>query len=203
MLTGGVLALAGCGGSTHIVTKTVTLTRPATVSTPAPQPASVPSASATAAASAFAQTVIAANAAQAGTPVGDAVFGPALIAAAGTLATAATTTNVGGTAPAAPTSRVVTGNASGEYAVAYTSGTFHNPSQILLTVSASPAQPGTVDWNVVCFEDSGGIGREEGHSTISLPVTKTLALPAPSHSCIGSANVQLSKTGTVTISLTG
>jgi hypothetical protein len=30
-----------------------------------------------------------------------------------------------------------------------------------------------------------------------------LPLPAASHSCIGSANVQLSKTGTVTISLTG
>jgi hypothetical protein len=196
MLTGGALVLAGCGGSTHTVTKTVTSSQPATAPTPAPQPASVPSASARKAAGAFARTAIAANAVQADSPVGDAVFGPALIAAA-------VTTKVGGTTPAAPSTRVVAGHASGEYAVAYTSGTFHDPSQIVLQVSVSPAQPGSVDWNVVCFEKSGGIGRLEGHSTMSLPTTKTLPLPAPSHSCIGSANVQLSKTGTVTISLTG
>ena len=111
--------------------------------------------------------------------------------------------NLSGEMPPPPSTQVVAGHASGEYAVAYTSGTFHHPSQIVLNVSASPAQAGSVDWNVVCFEKSGGVGRQEGHSTLQLPASKTLPLPAPSNSCIASANVQLSKTGTVTISLTG
>jgi len=185
MLTGGLLALAGCGGSAHVVTKIVT--RPATVSTPAPKPAPAPSSGATAAAGTFAATAIAGNAVQAASP----------------MATATTTPGTAGVAPPPPSTQVVAGHASGEYAVAYTSGTFHHPSQIVLNVSASPAQAGSVDWNVVCFEKSGGVGRQEGHSTLQLPASKTLPLPAPSNSCIASANVQLSKTGTVTISLTG
>jgi hypothetical protein len=205
MLTGGLLALAGCGGSSHVVTKVVTETRPGAASTPTPTRTSGPSPTAVAAAGAFASNAIAANSVLAASPVGDAVFGPAVIAAIGTMsaAPAPTSTSVGAPTPAAPRTRVVAGHASGEYAVAYTSGTFHDPPQIVLNVSASPAQAGSVDWNVVCFEDSGGIGREEGHSTMSLPTSKTLTLPAPSHSCIGSANVQLSKSGTVSISLTG
>jgi hypothetical protein len=188
------------------VTKVVTETRPATVSTPSPKPASTaPSAAATAAAGAFASAAIAANANQAALPVGAAVFAPAQIAAAVAAAVAGTTSTPtpAATTPSAPHTRVVAGHATGEYAVAYTNGTFRRPSQIILTVDASPAQPGSVDWNVVCFEDGGGVGREEGHSTIPLPTTKTLSLPAPSNYCIGSANVQLSKSGSVTISLTG
>lgn len=202
MLTGALLVLAGCGGSGKVVTKTVTLTRPATVSTPAPRPkpaASAPSA----AAGTFAAIAIAANADQAALPVGDAVFAPAVIAAAEAMSQAASTTATGTTAPTATHTHAVVGHASGEYAVADISGTFRHPSQIVLAVSASPAQPGTVDWNVVCFENSGGVGREEGHSTTALPTSKNLPLPAPSNYCIGSANVQLSKSGTVTISITG
>jgi len=203
MLTGGLLALTGCGGSSHVVTKTVTSAATASTPTPPPAPAPRPAAAPSAATSAFAATLIAADALQGETPVGDAVFGPAEVAAGVTVVTATGTTSSTVTAPPAPNKRVVAGHASGEYAVAYTNGTFRRPSQITLTVSASPAQSGSVDWNVVCFEDSGGVGREEGHSTMQLPTTKSLPLPAPSVSCIGSADVQLSKTGTVTISLTG
>jgi hypothetical protein len=205
MLTGGLLALAGCGGGTRVITKTVTAGGGTTTPTPAPAPRPAgPSAAAVAANHTFAGTAVAASAEQAALPVGDAVFATAAAAAAGTIASQASPGG-GGSASGASTggSRVVSGQASGEYAVAYTSGTFHNPSHIVLNVAASPAQPGSVDWNIVCFELSGGIGRKEGRATLQLPTTKTLPLPAPSHTCIGSANVQLSKSGTVTISISG
>ncbi|HEY5317910.1 MAG TPA: hypothetical protein VIJ20_08010 [Solirubrobacteraceae bacterium] len=207
MLAVGLLALAGCGGGSHVVTKTVTLTRPATGAKPAtttatPTTPAAPSAAATAAAGRFAATALAANASLAAAPVGAVIFAPAALAATGTLGTQTRSARTPG-APAAPTTRVVAGHASGEYAVAYTNGTFRHPSQIVLNVAASPPQTGSVDWNVVCFETGGGVGREEGHESLQLPTSKSLALPAPSTSCIGSANVQLSKTGTVTISLTG
>ncbi len=210
MLTGGLLALAGCGGGTRVVTKTVVGARPATVSNPTPAPATAtgPSQAALDAAHAADATTIADDAMQAASPVGDAVFMTAMAAAAGTLSTAGTTGAAGSghghtSAPAPAPKRVVSGQGSGQYAVAYTNGTFHHPSQIVLNVAASPPQTGSVDWNVVCFELSGGIGRKEGRETLQLPTTKTLPLPAPSSTCIGSANVQLSKTGTVTISISG
>ncbi|HWF24717.1 MAG TPA: hypothetical protein VG275_04690 [Solirubrobacteraceae bacterium] len=207
MLTGGLLALAGCGGGTRVITKTVTAGVGTTTPTPAParRPAG-PSAAAVAASHTFAGAAVAASAEQAALPVGDAVFATAAAAAAGTIATQVPPgAGSGGSGSGASTggARVVSGQASGEYAVAYTSGTFHNPSHIVLDVAASPAQAGSVDWNVVCFELSGGIGRKEGRATLQLPTTKTLPLPAPSHTCIGSANVQLSKSGTVTISISG
>jgi hypothetical protein len=208
MLTGGLLALAGCGGGTRVVTKTVTTARHATVSKPAPAPtptpATGPSPAALAANHAAAATAIADDALQAASPLGAAVFVTAAATAAGTMSTATSAgavTGHGGGAPAPK--RVVSGQGSGEYAVAFTNGTFHHPSQIVLNVAASPPQTGSVDWNVVCFENSGGIGRKEGRETLQLPTTKTLPLPAPSSTCIGSANVQLSKSGTVTISISG
>ncbi|HWF75442.1 MAG TPA: hypothetical protein VG186_18990 [Solirubrobacteraceae bacterium] len=211
MLTGGLLALAGCGGSTHVVTKTVVATTPSTVATTPPPPATHtgPSQAAIAAAHSADAAAIATDAVQAASPLGSALFATAVAAATG--ATSSTTTSAparrrshhgGGAASGAP-KRVVSGQGSGEYAVAYTNGTFHHPSQIVLNVSASPAQAGSVDWNIVCFELSGGIGRKEGRATLQLPTTKTLPLPAPSSTCIGSANVQLSKSGNVTISISG
>lgn len=204
MLTCGLLALAGCGGGTKVVTKTVTAPANGSGSTPAPKPttAAGPSAAAIAAARAFDSAAIAADVAQAGSPLGDAVFATAAIAAAETLSTQKTTT-ANRTAPAPAPRRVVSGQASGDFAVAYTNGTFHHPSAIVLNIAASPPQSGSVDWNVVCFENSGGIGRKQGRETLQVPTTKTLPLPAPSSSCIASANVQLSKTGTVTISISG
>lgn len=208
MLTGGLLALAGCGGGTRVVTKTVTVPRGATVTKPtrARQPAG-PSAAAIAAVRTFDASAIAANVEQAAVPVGDAVFVTAAAAAAGTIATearpAGTNPSAPRTAPTRTPARVVSGQASGQYAVAYTNGTFQHPSQIVMNVAASPPQTGSIDWNIVCFELSGGIGRKAGRATLQLPTTKTLPLPAPSHTCIGSANVQLSKTGTVSISLSG
>jgi hypothetical protein len=209
MLTGGLLALAGCGGGTRVVTKTVTAKRPATISNPNPKPAPAtgPSPAALGSEHAADATAIADDAMQIASPVGAAVYGTAIAAAAGTLSTATAAAtgpgSSGASGPRAAPKRVVSGQGSGEYAVAYTNGTFHHPSQIILNVSASPPQTGSVDWNVVCFENSGGIGRKEGRETIQLPTTKTLPLPAPSSTCIGSANVQLSKSGSVTISISG
>jgi hypothetical protein len=208
MLTGGVLALAGCGGGTRVVTKTVTAPRGATVvKPPRPSRPKGPSPAAIGAARTFVASALAADAEQAALPVGDAAFVTAAAAAAGTMATApgrgAGSQSGSGASSTARPGRVVSGQASGQYAVAYTSGTFHNPSQIVMNVAASPSQPGSVTWNVVCFELSGGIGRKEGRATLQVPTTKTLSLPAPSHTCIASANVQLSKTGTTTISLSG
>ncbi|HWC85328.1 MAG TPA: hypothetical protein VG388_02245 [Solirubrobacteraceae bacterium] len=203
MLTGGLLALAGCGGGTRVVTKTVT----APAGTPVPNPSShpaAPSAVAIAAGQIFAGTALGGDAEQASLPVGYAVFASAVAAGAQTLPMAPVVRpRGGGGARASGPSRVVSGQASGEYAVAYTNGTFHNPSQIVMAIAGGPSQPASVTWNVVCFELSGGIGRKEGRATLQMPTTKTLSLPAPSHTCIASANVQLSKTGTVTISLSG
>jgi hypothetical protein len=204
MLTGGLLVLAGCGGGTRVVTKTVTGTPPPTVSKPTPAPAAGPSAASLAAAHAVDATAIGDNAMQVVSPVGDALFMTAAMAAAQTMSNATSASSGhGGGASKPARHRVVSGQGSGQYAVAYTNGTFHHPSAIILNVSASPAQTGTVDWNVVCFELSGGIGRKEGRETLQLPITKTLPLPAPSSTCIGSANAQLSKTGTVSISISG
>jgi hypothetical protein len=204
MLTGGLLVLAGCGGGTRVVTKTVTGTPPPTVSKPTPAPAAGPSAASLAAAHAVDATAIGDNAMQIVSPVGDAAFMAAAMAAAATMSNATSASSGhGGRAPKSGPHRVVSGQGSGQYAVVYTNGTFHHPSAIVLDVSASPPQTGTVDWNVVCFELSGGIGRKEGRETLQLPITKTLPLPAPSSTCIGSANVQLSKSGTVSISISG
>jgi hypothetical protein len=206
MLTGGLLVLAGCGGGTRVVTKTVTGTPPATVSKPTP-PAG-PSAASLAAAHAVDATAIGDNAMQAASPVGDAVFMTAAMAAAQTMSTATSTSSGRGRGAGAGASksgphRVASGQGTGQYAVVYTNGTFHHPSAIILDIAASPPQLGTVDWSIVCFELSGGIGRKQGRETLQLPITKTLPLPAPSSTCIGSANVQLSKTGTVSISISG
>jgi hypothetical protein len=187
-----------------VVTKTVTLTRPATVANQTGAPVG-PSAAALAAARTLGATAVANDAELAATPVGDAVFLTAAAAAAGTLATATTpATQTTKSSTANSHGSLVAGHASGEYAVAFTNGTFRHPSQIVLNISASPSQPGSVDWNIVCSEVGGGVGREEGRApALQLPAAKTIALPAPSVSCIGSANVQLSKTGTVSISLSG
>ena len=205
MLAGGLVVLAGCGGGTRVVTKVVTTTTPARSGATKPPPP--PSPNAIAAAQTLVGATLAADAEQGTLPAGDSVFAAAVGAAADTLSfqpLAPRRVHQGpgsGGGVTTPT-RAVSGQGTGEYAVAYTGGNFQHPSQISLHVSASPAQKGSLVWNVVCYEDSGGIGRLEGRATIDLPATKTLPLPAPSHTCTVSANVQLSKSGTVMISIT-
>lgn len=209
MLAGGLLAVAGCGGGTRVITKVVTTGQP---TAPAKTTVAKPTPDAIAAAQTLVGSSLAANAEQSTLPVGDAVFAAAVGAAADTLTFQPQTSQP--SHPSRPGSsssggsstgprKIVSGSGSGEYAVAYTDGNFQHPTGISLHISASPAQNGSVVWNVVCYEDSGGIGRLEGRDpVIALPATKNLALPAPSNYCTVSANVQLAKTGTVTISIT-
>ena len=122
---------------------------------------------------------------------------------AGELAAILSTAAPSGTPNAAsPSATVVaTGHASGEYAIAQASGTASNPSRLALDLAATPAQSAKVSWTLVCQESGGGVGSKSGQSTLQLPTTSTLPLPAPSESCIVSANAQLSGSGTVKISI--
>lgn len=212
MLAGGLLALAGCGGGTRVVTRTVTGSSSTPTTVPQPhgtQASSAPSKAALAAAHTFAGSALAATAEQAALPVGDAVYAAAAGAAADHLVNQPVTASglglnsSGAHGPTRTRNEAVSGQGSGQFAVAYTNGNFEHPSAIVLHVDATPAQSGSVDWNVVCYELSGGVGLKQGRAILSLPTTKTLALPAPSRSCSASANVQLSKTGSVTIAISG
>ncbi|MDA8297278.1 MAG: hypothetical protein M0004_11955 [Actinomycetota bacterium] len=105
-------------------------------------------------------------------------------------------------APANGDLRVIAqGHAAGDYAIAQASGTANAPHRIAIAVSATPPQSGTVSWNLVCSEKSGGVGSKSGQSTIHLPGTLNAPLPAPSQSCLVAANVQLQASGTVTIAI--
>ncbi len=105
--------------------------------------------------------------------------------------------------PRSGLSQIASGWAAGDYALAVTSGTVNHPTTIELRVSATPSQTGSIDWNMVCDEQGGGVGEKSGEVQGSLPTTLTLPLPAPSTSCIVSAVVQLDQSGDVTISIFG
>jgi hypothetical protein len=107
------------------------------------------------------------------------------------------------TAPAAPLGSVGSGHASGDFAVAQASGTVANPSRIELRVVASPPQAATVTWTMVCQEAGGGVGSKSGQTTLQLPTTESLPLPAPSNSCDVSVNSQLSGSGVLQIAISG
>lgn len=98
---------------------------------------------------------------------------------------------------------LASGHASGDYAIAQTTATANNPSGIELQIQATPSQWGRVTWEVVCQEVGGGAGSKNGQSTRSLPTVEMLSLPAPSTSCIVSANVQISGSGSAVISIYG
>ncbi len=114
---------------------------------------------------------------------------------------------VGGTASAAPRHHVTKmhmvakQSASGGYAVAMAAGNSFAPAHLELVLSASPRQSATVSWDLVCTEHSGGIGSRTGQVKMVLPTVKPLSLPAPSSSCIVSANAQLSGTGSLTVAI--
>lgn len=196
LLMTGLLALAACGGGGgSTVTLTVTATgKPSATSTASTR---------TAAASPVPQSAIADAAAVVATPVGGAVLAPAAVAAAATPSAGAKATGAGRKAAAPVPPSVTANSATGQYAVAHTNGTFRHPSRIVLKINASPPQTGSVFWTLVCSETSNGVGHEQAHTTTKLPTSETLPIPAPSNYCIASANVQLSNSGTVSISITG
>jgi hypothetical protein len=119
-----------------------------------------------------------------------------LVMPAGILATAATSAS-------ATLQKVASGHASGDAAIASASGTANDPSGIFVSVTSTPPQKGLVSWTMDCTENSGGVGSKSGQNTVNIPVVETLALPGPSNhgSCDVSANVQLSGSGTVTITI--
>jgi hypothetical protein len=55
----------------------------------------------------------------------------------------------------------------------------------------------------MCDESGGGVGSKSGQATLSLPGTEVLPLPAASHSCDVTANVQISGSGHVTVAIYG
>ena len=187
LTTAGLLALTGCGGGGHAATHTAT--SPAVPSTPS-STSTTPGPTAPVAIAGAVDSVAAG--------VGDAVLAPAaLVAAAEPPGSSAPAV-----APPVPT-REIRNSASGEFAVAHTNGTFRRPTQIVLKVKASPAQSGSVFWAVVCSESGGGVSHKQQQATVQLPMTETLPVSVPSKYCNASANVQLSKSGSATISLTG
>jgi hypothetical protein len=104
-------------------------------------------------------------------------------------------------APSPAPTIVASGHASGEYAITQAEGTAAEPAQITLRITATPTQSANVSWDLVCREQGGGVGNKSGQSTHRLPTTMLLPLPAPSESCIVSANAQLSGSGIVKISI--
>jgi hypothetical protein len=148
---------------------------------------------------------IAAATSEVASAVGDSVLAPAVLAAV------AEQPSGKGTKPVAKTPKVqapapirVTANsATGQFAVAHTNGTFKRPTKIMLKVSSSPSQTASVYWTIVCLEHGGGVGHQDAHATVQLPMSESLPVPASPVYCNASANVQLSKSGSVTISLTG
>lgn len=189
-MSAGLLALTGCGGGGGTPTQTLT----------AATSSSVPAATggSTAGTGAMGPVAIAAAADEAPAGVGAAVLAPAALAGAAKLPGKTATS-----APAPVPTHQIKNGASGQFAVAHTNGTFKRPTQIVLKVAASPSQSGTVFWAIVCAESSGHVGHKQAQSTMQLPTTETLSVPTPSKYCNASANVQLSRSGTVTISLTG
>jgi hypothetical protein len=97
--------------------------------------------------------------------------------------------------------RFGSGTASGDCAVAQAGGTVYSPSQVNLKITANPARTALVTWTMTCTESGGGAGEKSGQSTMQLPATKMLPLPAASSSCIVAANAQLHASGTLNMAL--
>jgi hypothetical protein len=228
MVGAAVVALAGCGVDGPIV-----VVHTVTVYSNGPHGAAADAASGPGAvrhANTASAATVASATSETNSGVGDAMLGPAALTAAVAWATGAgaatsssasvsartptpttpTTSTVASaphhhkpSAPAAPRTTTITANATGDYAVAHVNGSFRSPSQLTLNVNSTPAQNGTVFWTITCSENGGGVGHKQAEVKVGLPLSTQLPIPAPSTSCIASANVQIAKTGSVTISISG
>jgi hypothetical protein len=96
---------------------------------------------------------------------------------------------------------VSTGHATGQYAVAETSGQVNKPSKIELAVSSSPDLNGLVQWTVGCVKNNAVIPSKSYKKTVALPAVIRVKFKASSSSCQVAANVQISGSGRATISL--
>ena len=201
LLVAAMLVVPGCGSSTNAVTHTGPgPAAPAAPAAPVPPPspgAPVPSPET------FSETAVGDAVGDAASGAGDAVLATAALAAAAATRPGTAVRNAGPRLPPPAPIRTMSSSATGEYAVAQANGTFRRPAQIVLKVAATPSQLGSVYWSIVCAEVGGGVGRNSAQAKVELPMSENLTLPAPSSSCIASANVQLRKSGSVGISLTG
>jgi hypothetical protein len=98
---------------------------------------------------------------------------------------------------------VATAHATGQYAVAETSGQVNNPSKIELAVSSKPDLSGLVQWTVGCVKHNKTVPSKSYRKTVKLPAVIVVKFSASSSSCTVAANVQIGGTGKATISLEG
>jgi hypothetical protein len=96
---------------------------------------------------------------------------------------------------------VSTAHATGQYAVAETSGQVNKPFKIELAVSSTPSLSGLVHWTVGCVKNNKTIASKSYRETVKLPSIVKVKFRASSSSCTVAANVQISGTGKATISL--
>lgn len=95
---------------------------------------------------------------------------------------------------------VATSHATGQYAVAETSGQILKPSKIELAVSSKPELSGLVQWTVGCEKGDKVIPSKSYKKTVKFPAVVHVKYTASSSSCTVAANVQIDGSGKVTIS---
>ena len=96
---------------------------------------------------------------------------------------------------------LATAHATGQYAVAETSGGTNNPSKIEVTVSSKPELSGLVQWTVGCTKNNKPIPSKSDKKTVKFPAALPVKFTAKSSICDVAANVQLDGSGTVKISI--
>ncbi|HVA52033.1 MAG TPA: hypothetical protein VNF05_00835 [Acidimicrobiales bacterium] len=96
---------------------------------------------------------------------------------------------------------VATSRATGQYAVAETSGQVLKPSKIEEVVSSKPELSGLVQWTVGCNKGNKVIPSKRYKKTVKFPAVVHVKFAASSSTCVVAANVQIDGSGKVTIAL--
>jgi len=97
---------------------------------------------------------------------------------------------------------VASAHATGNYAVAETSGEATKPSKLEIKVTGPASLSGLVQWSYGCNTSSGAATKTKtGKIIVKFPGTEALKVPAKSSSCEVAANVQIHGSGKVTISI--
>jgi hypothetical protein len=102
---------------------------------------------------------------------------------------------------ATPMHVVAKQTAVGAYAVAMGAGNATRPARMELVLTAKPRQAAEVSWDLVCTENSGGVGSTMKQRKVVVPTVIALKPPAPSASCIASASAQLAASGSLTVAI--
>ncbi|MEJ7786413.1 MAG: hypothetical protein WKF96_16540 [Solirubrobacteraceae bacterium] len=117
------------------------------------------------------------------------------------------TTQSDGSSPPPPPSKSVTfgkQSASGEFAIAQTSGTIDSPEVIRVRVKTTPEQSVLVSYTLVCSTGASA-GTDSGQFSAKTPVDRKIDVPnGKPDSCMVSANAQMEgPKGTIEIKLRG